>query len=85
MEAMAARGTTVILCGVREGILKVLRNVRLEERLGPQRVFPEGPAVWSSTLQAVERAYEILGQDRCDTCPLRREEPAAARNWNYTI
>jgi SulP family sulfate permease len=85
LDKMAARGVTVLLCGVRQELLAVLRNVKWEERLGPQRIFPEGPAIWSSTLQAIDHAYEILGPDRCPTCPLQSANPAAARSWNYMI
>lgn len=82
---MAARGVTVLLCGVRQELLTVLQNVKWEERLGPRRIFPEGAAIWSSTLQAIDHAYEILGPDRCPTCPLQSANPAAARSWNYMI
>ena len=85
IDDMASRGVTVILCGLREGLFRVLQNVGWEKRLGPGRIFREGPAVWSSTMQAVERAYELLGQDRCNTCPMRSAEPAEARSWNYMI
>jgi SulP family sulfate permease len=85
VERMTAREVTVILCGVREDMVKVLQNVGLVERLGPQRLFPEGAAIWSSTLQAVERAYEILGDDRCPTCPVSRGNGAPMKDWNYVI
>jgi SulP family sulfate permease len=75
----------VLICGVRPAMLRVIKNVGWEERLGPGRLFPEGLALWSSTLQAVDRAYEILGQDRCATCPVRSGEPSAVRSWNYMI
>ncbi|MBC7854955.1 MAG: SulP family inorganic anion transporter [Pirellulaceae bacterium] len=85
IRKMEARKVTVILCGVRGDLLKVIQNVGWEAWLGPQRIYPEGAAVWSSTLQAVDRAYEILGTDRCPTCPLKAADPAAARGWNYMI
>jgi SulP family sulfate permease len=85
MNKMAARDVTVILCGVRADLLAVMQNVGWDQWLGPQRIFPEESAIWSSTLHAVDRAYEILGQDRCATCPLRDGNPAAVRNWNYMI
>ena len=39
----------------------------------PARIFREGEAVMSSTLDAVRRAYELLKDDLCDTCPRRGE------------
>ena len=85
IQKMTDLKVTVILCGVRGDLLKVIQNVGWEKWLGPKRIFAEGPAVWSSTFQAVDRAYEIIGSDRCSTCPLRNEDPAAARSWNYMI
>ncbi|MCE9529066.1 MAG: SulP family inorganic anion transporter [Planctomycetales bacterium] len=85
IQKMTSQNVTVILCGVRGDLLNVMQNVGWEKWLGPQRIFAEGPAVWSSTFQAVDRAYEIIGSDRCSTCPLRNEDPAAARSWNYMI
>lgn len=85
LRKMEERKVTVLLCGLRGDLLKVMQNVGWESWLGPKRIFPEGPALWSSTLQAVDRAYEIIGPDRCPTCPLRNGDPAAARGWNYMI
>lgn len=85
IQKMTDQKVTVILCGVRGDLLKIIQNVGWEKWLGPQRIFAEGPAIWSSTFQAVDRAYEIIGTDRCPTCPLRNEDPASARGWNYMI
>jgi SulP family sulfate permease len=82
---LAARDVTVILCGVRQDMVKVLENVGLAERLGPQRLFPERAEVWSSTLQAVKRAYEILGDDRCPACPMPKGNGTPLKDWNYVI
>jgi len=65
--------------------LSVLENAGLAKRLGPERLFPEGTAVWSSTMQAVERAYELLGDARCETCPVKNHGPVTTRNWSYVI
>lgn len=76
IDRLAQRDVKVLLCGVREGMVKVLRNAGLEQRLGPQRIFPEQAALWSSTSQAVARAYELIDGDVCPTCPtLRRGNP----------
>ena len=85
LRKMEERKVTVLLCGLRGDLLKVMQNVGWEAWLGPKRIFPEGPALWTSTLQAVDRAYEIIGPDRCPTCPLQNGDPAAARGWNYMI
>jgi SulP family sulfate permease len=73
-ERLESRGVAVLLCGVRPNMIDVLRNVGWEERLGPQRIFPEAAALWSSTQDAVRRAYELLEDERCATCPNRRQD-----------
>jgi SulP family sulfate permease len=85
LDRLTRKNVPVLLCGVRPDMLRVMRNVGLAEKLGADRLFPEGPAVWSSTLQAVERAYELIGADRCERCPLEQQSPAVTRNWNYMI
>jgi SulP family sulfate permease len=73
LEDMQARGVTVLLCGVRPDLARALHSSGLEAKLGPHRVFLEGGAVFSSTLDAVRHAYEILGDDLCEECPRRKE------------
>jgi SulP family sulfate permease len=41
-------------------------------------------ALQSSTVRAVLRAYELLGEDLCPSCP-RRQEPEMERGWYYVI
>lgn len=69
---MEARDIAVLLCGVREDFAKILQTSGLYKRL-QNRVFLEiiGPA--SSTLDAVRKAYELLGDNLCETCPRRKE------------
>lgn len=85
VHRLQERNVAVILCGVRQDMVKVLENVGLAERLGPQRLFPERAEVWSSTLQAVKQAYEILGDDRCPSCPVPKGGGAPLKDWNYVI
>jgi SulP family sulfate permease len=67
---MGRKNITVFLCGVRTDLAKVLRSSGLQARLGKERIFREQIGS-SSTLDAVRRAYEILGEDLCATCPRR--------------
>jgi SulP family sulfate permease len=71
VHRMNGRGIIVLFCGVSPEAMQTLENVGLTERLGPRRVFPEAAAVWSSTRDAVQFAYELLDKDLCDTCPRR--------------
>jgi SulP family sulfate permease len=83
LARLEARGVTVLLCGVREDLAKVLRSVGLEERV-KGRLFLEVPGLSSSTLEAVRHAYDLLGGDVCPTCP-RRDEAANREGWYYMI
>jgi SulP family sulfate permease len=70
LQEMEKRQVTVMLCGVRRDLAKVLRSSGLEARLGRHRLFRESVGA-SSTLDAVRQAYELLGADLCATCPRR--------------
>jgi SulP family sulfate permease len=83
LRRLEARGVTVLLCGVREDLARVLRANGLEARL-TGRLFMEKPVLLSSTLEAVRHAYDVLGDDLCPTCP-RREEPDSREGWYYMI
>jgi SulP family sulfate permease len=82
---MERRGVNVLLCGVRREFAKVLHNTGLESRLGSQHIFIEGSGTWSSTLDAVRYAYELLKNDLCDICPRRTALPAEKEAWYYMI
>jgi SulP family sulfate permease len=85
LEEMQGRGVTVLLCGVREDFAQALRNVRFHRILPPECLFLEEAATGSSTLRAVRRAYELLGEDRCATCPRSRETESDRSEWYYMI
>ena len=50
-------------------------------RLGPEHVFvfEETGKFWTSTLEAVRFAYEIIGDDVCETCPRHARKPEQER------
>ncbi len=74
LERMGEKGVVVLLCGVRPDLAKVLRSSGLEPRLGIHRVFHETTDVdFSSTLEAVRHAYDLLAGDLCSACPRRGE------------
>jgi SulP family sulfate permease len=85
IEDMDAKKVPVLLCGVREDFERVLRNLRFYHWLPKNSVFLEDPAGDSSTLLAVRRAYELLGDDLCATCPRRQAPPASRDEWYYVI
>ena len=85
LEDMQAHKATVLLCGVRPDLARVLANLRSDRWLPRDRVFLEEATVMSSTLRAVRRAYEILGDDLCPTCPRRGEASTDKADWYYMI
>jgi SulP family sulfate permease len=85
LEDMRGRGVTVLFCGVREDFAQALNNVRFHRVLPPECLFLEEAASGSSTLRAVRRAYELLGNDRCPTCPRPREGEPERGDWYYMI
>ncbi len=85
LEDVQAHKATVLLCGVRPDFAAILDNLRFHHWLPRDRVFLEEAAVMSSTLQAVRRAYELLGDDLCPTCPRRGEAPSDKADWYYMI
>ncbi len=85
LEDMQSRKATVLMCGVRPDFAQALSNLGFQHWLPPDCVFLEQAAVLSSTLQAVRRAYAILGDDLCPTCPRRDEREAAKGDWYYMI
>jgi hypothetical protein len=64
---------------------RVLRVSGLEAVLGSHQIFLETPVLISSTLEAVRRAYELLGTDFCATCPRRQEPASGGEPWHYMI
>jgi SulP family sulfate permease len=65
------RGVTVLLAGVRPNLAKILRNVRFNEWLPANRIYPEKDETFSATLNAVRHAYRLLNQES------KREEKEA--------
>ena len=85
LEDMQERQVPVLLCGVREDFAQALHNLRFHHWLPRDCVFLEDAAAGSSTLKAVRRAYELLGDDLCATCPRRHETEGDRAGWYYMI
>lgn len=57
------RGLTVLLAGVRPDLAKILRNIRSDEWLPADRIYPEKDENHSATLNAVRDAYRLLSRE----------------------
>ena len=84
---MQAARVTVLLCGLRPDLMKVLEASGLLRRLGSEHafIFEETGAVWSSTLDAVRFAYQIVGSDLCPTCPRHTDSLNDKEGWYFMI
>jgi SulP family sulfate permease len=87
IEHAHERGIVVVLCGIRPDLMKALKSSNVLRRLGSEKafVFEETAAIWSSTLEAVRFAYEVIGRDLCDICPRHAESLNAKEGWYYII
>jgi sulfate permease, SulP family len=84
---MHEAGVTILFCGVRPDLMKVIHSSGLANRLGEERlfVFEETGKFWSSTLEAIQFAYEVLGDDVCETCPRNAGSLDQMQGWTYLI
>jgi SulP family sulfate permease len=83
LEEMQDRKVPVLLCGIRPDFRQALYNLRFHHWLPQDCVFLEDVTMGSSTVKAVRRAYELLGNDLCETCP--RRDFSDKQEWYYMI
>lgn len=69
VERMEGGGVHVIVCGVRDDLYNAM--LRTGFNMQQSEVYREQKVKFSSTQMAVQRAYELLGDDLCETCPRR--------------
>jgi len=74
---MKERGVTVLLCGVRQDMLRILTRAGMTRRIGEKNLFVEQPIRQTSTHQALLYAYTLIGE-RCEHCPVGDEVDAPA-------
>lgn len=69
VERMEGGGVHVIVCGVRDDLYNAM--LRTGFNMQQSEVYREQKVKFTSTQMAVQRAYELLGEDLCETCPRR--------------
>jgi SulP family sulfate permease len=85
LEDMQDRQVPVLLCGVREDFARALHNLRFHHWHPLEYVFLEDATLGSSTLKAVRRGYELLGDDLCPSCPRRTTPGPDNQTSHYMI
>lgn len=79
--ATQKRGVSILLSGVRPDLDRALKNLGIDTLIGEANIFRESQELYFSTMQAMQRGYEILGQRRCQNCPKQVPDNA----WSYDI
>ncbi len=85
LQEMHIHGVVVLLCGVREDFAAALERLEFYRWLPRDRVFTETTGSDSSTLTAVRRGYELLGDNLCASCPRRQDREGDKGGWIYMI
>ncbi len=68
LHEMKAEGKTVLLCGIRPDLARAMKNLRFSDWFPVEFVYPEEDEQFSSTLKAVRRVHELLGENNCSHC-----------------
>jgi sulfate permease, SulP family len=76
-----SQGTIVLLSGVRPELQRSLGNLGIDKLIGSENIFPETQELYFSTIQAMQRGYDILSNRRCQNCP--KQLPGV--QWSYEI
>ncbi|MFO8035938.1 MAG: SulP family inorganic anion transporter [Anaerolineales bacterium] len=59
----ASNGTTIVLCGVSEQTMAMLRDCGLAEQIGDEHIFPATEIPYASTRQALDKAYSKVNSE----------------------
>jgi SulP family sulfate permease len=84
IHRMHATGRTVMLTGVSRDVLQVFANVGILELVGARNVFREESDIWASTIEALQEAYALLGNERCAECK-HHFSSVHPEDWSYMI
>jgi SulP family sulfate permease len=79
------RNIVLLLAGVQAELRKALAGTGFDARIGAQNIFSYRPSPGSSTADAVQYAYKLLGDEICSTCPRRQETACINQPLDYEI
>ena len=68
LHEMQRAGRTVLLCGVRPEVAGPMTSLGFHKWLPADTIFLEEEELYSSTIKAVRKAYELLKNNSCDHC-----------------
>jgi hypothetical protein len=81
---MHSKEVIVMLTGVGSEMIQVMANVGILEQVGSGNVFREESDIWASTIEAMKKAYTILGNQRCAHCQ-HQFLSLSTSDWSYMI
>ena len=79
------RNIVLLLAGVQSELRKALVGTGFDDRIGVQNIFSYRPSPGSSTADAVQYAYKLLGDEICSTCPRRQGTASTSQPLDYEI
>jgi len=83
------RNIVLLLSGVHPVLRKALTGIGLDARIGVDRIFCQRAtqlsSQGSSTGDAIQFAYNLLGDELCSTCPRRQEPTSTMEALDYEI
>jgi SulP family sulfate permease len=68
LHEMQKNGRTVILCGVRPEVAEPMNSLGFQHWMHADTLFLEEDELYSSTIKAVRKAYELMKSNSCAHC-----------------
>jgi len=84
IDRMHSKEVTVMLTGVGSEMIQVMANVGILEQVGSGNIFREESDIWASTIEAMKKAYKLLGNQRCSHCQ-HQFHSLSTSDWSYMI
>jgi len=85
LREMQTRGRTVLLCGVRLELAEAMTRLQFQDWMPAGNVFLEEEVLYSSTIKAVRRAYELMDENSCTHCGGREKVDADEDALYYLV
>lgn len=85
LHEMQRHGRTVLLCGVRPELAEAMARLHFQDWLPAGTVFLEEEVLYSSTIKAVRKAYELMDENSCAHCHQNKEEAVEKDALYYLV
>jgi SulP family sulfate permease len=85
IEQLHARGTSVMLSGVRSDLARVMSNLGIDKLVGPENLFAGEAQIWAGTIEAMHKAYDRVDKQKCQHCIDQESQGDKVSDWSYII